>query len=488
MGSGYLDGNYAPIRQEHTVTELAVTGVIPEWLDGRYLRNGPNPIAEIDPLAYHWFMGDGMVHGVRLRDGRAQWYRNRWVRTPAVAKALGEPAPRRRHRAGLEVLGANTNVLAHAGRTLALVEGGVASYELTDELDTVGPCDFDGSLSGGYTAHPKCDPDTGELHAVSYFFGRGNTVQYSVIGVDGRVRRTVDITVTGSPMMHDFSLTQNHVVFYDLPVTFDPDHGAGIAVPRALRAPARLVLSALIGRVRVPDPVTAMVGRRLARRLGRTANVPYSWDPAYPARLGVLPRAGTADDIRWFEIEPCYVFHPLNAYEEGGTIVLDVVRHPRMFDTGLRRPDEGPTTLDRWTVDLADGEVRETRLDDRPQEYPRIDERRLGRPHRYGYAMQAAPGTGTIALDCVLKHDLHHGRTTTSRLGQHKHPSEFVFVPRGADAAEDDGVLMGFVYDMTTDRSDLTILDAATLDTIAAVHLPDRVPYGFHGNWAPTAP
>lgn len=485
MSNGYLDGNYAPVRQEHTVTELAVTGVIPGHLDGRYLRNGPNPVAESDPRTYHWFLGDGMVHGVRLRDGKAEWYRNRWIRAPIVAEVLGEPTSRRRHRAGIELIGANTNVLSHAGRTLALAEGGLASYELTDELNTVGPCEFDGALSGGYTGHPKCDPDTGELHAVSYSFGRGNTVQYSIIGIDGRVRQIVDVTVTGSPMMHDFSLTKNHVVFYDLPVTFDPNQGAEIVVPRGLRAPARLMLSALVGRIRVPDPIMAMVGQWIRGN----ANMPYSWDPTYPARIGILPRQGGADDIRWFDLdEPCYVFHPLNAYDEGDTIILDVVRHPKIFDTKFHGPNEGATTLDRWIVDLADGKVRETRLDDRPQEFPRIDERLLGRPYRYGYALQAVFGTGTIAVDSVLKHDLYQGRTVVRRLGQHRYPSEFVFIPNSSVAPEDDGVIMGFVYDATTNRSDLILLDAATLDTIAAIHLPVRVPYGFHGNWDPTPP
>jgi carotenoid cleavage dioxygenase len=184
MGNDYLEGNYAPVRRECTITELVVTGTIPAHLDGRYLRNGPNPIGEVDPDTYHWFTGDGMVHGVRLRDGKAQWYRNRWIRTPAAARALGETVPRRAPiRAGLEFLGANTNVLSHAGHTLALIESGTTSYELTEALDTVGPCDFDGTLHGGYTAYPKRDPDTGELHAVSYSFGRGNRVQYSVIGV-----------------------------------------------------------------------------------------------------------------------------------------------------------------------------------------------------------------------------------------------------------------------------------------------------------------
>jgi carotenoid cleavage dioxygenase len=425
-----------------------------------------------------------MVHGVCLRDGRAEWYRNRWIRTPAVARALGEPAPRYApNRAGLELIGANTNVLSHAGHTLALIEGGIASFELTDDLHTVGPCDFDSTLRGGYTAHPKRDPATGELHAVSYSFGRGNRVQYSVIGVDGRARRTVDVEVTGSPMMHDFSLTENHVVFYDLPVTFDPQQGAALFVPPALRAPARLVLSALIGRVRVPDPILAMAGKGMRSN----ANMPYKWDASYPARVGVMPRAGDAGDVRWFDVEPCYVFHTLNAYDDGDSIVLDVVRHATMFATDFHGPNEGPTTLDRWTVDLADGKVRETRLDDHPQEFPRIDDRLVGRPHRYGYAMQTSSTGGTTG-DSVLKHDLRRGQTTARRLGIHKRVGEFVFVPNAPQAPEDDGVLMGFVYDASTDRSDLAILDAASLETIATIHLPDRVPHGFHGNWAPTTP
>ncbi|MGH4002004.1 MAG: carotenoid oxygenase family protein, partial [Pseudonocardiaceae bacterium] len=410
------------------------------------------------------------------------WYRNRWIRTPAVARALSEPARRRAPiKAGLELVGANTSVLSHAGRTLALMEGGNASYELTDDLDTVGPCDFDGTLRGGYTAHPKRDPDTAELHAVSYSFGRGNHVQYSVIDVDGRARRTVDVEVAGSPMMHDFSLTESHVVFYDLPVTFDARRGVAISVPRALRAPARLVLSALIGRIRVPDPVLAMAGKGMRGK----ANLPYRWDPSYPARVGVMPRTGGGGDVRWFDVEPCYVFHPLNAYDDGDSIVLDVVRHPKMFVTDFHGPYEGPTTLDRWTVDLADGKVRETRLDDHPQEFPRIDDRLAGRAYRYGYAVQTASGQFG---DTVLKHDLRHGTTTARRLGAGKRVGEFVFVPNPARALEDDGVLMGFVYDASTDRSDLAILSAATLDTIAAIHLPSRVPNGFHGTWVPTAP
>ncbi|RSD10644.1 carotenoid oxygenase family protein [Amycolatopsis eburnea] len=475
MGNKFLEGNFAPVSREHTITELAVTGRIPEFLDGRYLRNGPNPLSEVDPAAYHWFMGDGMVHGVRLRDGKAEWYRNRWVRNESVKATLnGEDASR---FCGLDALGANTNVIGHAGKTLALVEAGAPIYELTDELDTVGRCDFDGTLPGGYTAHPKRDPRTGELHAVSYFFGMGNKVQYSVIDAAGRARRVVDVEVTGSPMMHDFSLTEKYVVFYDLPVTFNAGMAVATSVPSALRTPAKLVVSAMVGKVRVPDPVSAM----MASKIGANGGLPYRWNEKYPARIGVMPRDGQSRDVRWFDVEPCYVFHPLNAYDDGDSVVLDVVRHPKMFDRELHGPAEGGPTLDRWTVDLTAGKVLEERLDDRGQEFPRVDERLVGRPHRYGYAVstdgEANPGSS------LFKHDFRTGSRQERAFGGGRQPGEFVFVPSHDDAAEDDGVLMGFVYDPASQRSDLTVLDAGTLETVAAIHLPDRVPNGFHGNW-----
>jgi carotenoid cleavage dioxygenase len=287
-------------------------------------------------------------------------------------------------------------------------------------------------------------------------------------------------------MMHDFSLTEKYVIFYDLPVVFDPVQAVAAApIPVPLRAPAALLLSALIGRVRVPDAMHAVADRALPAN-GR---MPYRWDPRYPARVGVMPREGGNDDVRWFDVGPCYVFHPLNAYdrtdETGDTVVLDVVRHPKMFATDPHGPNEGQTTLDRWTIDLAAGKVCETRLDDHPQEFPHADERLTGRRHRYGYAMAAKPGTGLEAGGAVLRHDLVAGRTDMRSLGAGKLGGEFVFVPSSADAAEDSGVLMGFVYDTDTDRSELAILDAQTLDTVGTVHLPARVPNGFHGSWMP---
>jgi len=466
----YLNGNYGPVHEEITAVDLDVTGAVPDYLDGRYLRIGPNPLNVPDPAHYHWFTGDGMAHGLRLRDGKAHWYRNRWVRSASVARALGETWAGGPANGGFD-FAANTNIIGLAGKTFAIAESGARPYELTDELETVGPSDFCGTLFGGYTAHPKRDPASGELHAVSYNPMRGNIVRYTVTGVDGKVRRTVDIRLRAQTMMHDFSLTEKHVVLYDLPVALDLGRRRGL-------------LTRLAERHAAPDFMVRAIMRGSERSGPPSGGMPYRWAPERQARVGVMPREGTAADIRWFEVKPCYVFHPLNAYDTDDTVVLDVVRHSSVFDSGLRIVPASPS-LDRWTVDLTTGRVTEERLDDTAQEFPRVDERLVGRRHRYGYAVGYADGaTGTP--DAILKHDAATKRTRSVGFGAGREPGEFVFVPSSPDAAEDDGVVMGFVYDRTTDRSDLVLLDAQTLETVATVHLPARVPHGFHGNWVPT--
>src|ERR1700733_6647003 len=207
----YLEGNFAPVLEEVTATDLPVTGHVPEALCGRYLRNGPNPVSPPEPSTYHWFVGDGMVHGIRLRDGRAEWYRNRWVRSAEVARALGEaPRPGPVH-AGMDAA-PNTNVIGHAGRTFAIVEAGARPYELSTELETIGPCDFGGTLQGGYTAHPKRDPLTGEVDAVSYFFGWGNDIEVTVVDAAAKVRSSRRIAMGGPGSVHDCAITQRSIV------------------------------------------------------------------------------------------------------------------------------------------------------------------------------------------------------------------------------------------------------------------------------------
>jgi carotenoid cleavage dioxygenase len=442
----YLEGPLAPIHEEHTALDLEVTGTIPAELDGRYLRNGPNPIAAPDPSTHHWFTGDAMVHGIRLRDGRAEWYRNRWVRSTEVSRVLGEaPVPGDRY-SGQE--SPNTNIIGLAGRTFAIVEAGGRPVELTDTLDTVCFSDLDGTLAHGYTAHPKVDPVTGDLHAVSYYWGRPDVVEYTVIGPDGHVRHATDVATPGNPMIHDCSLTESSVVVYDLPVTFDLD--------------------------------AAMAG----------APFPYRWNAEHHARIGLLPVGGLGDQVEWFDVEPCYVFHPLNAYDDGDTVVLDVVRHPRMFATDLNGPNEGIPSLWRWTVDRSAGKVREEQLDDLAVEFPRVDERLVGRRHRYGLGTILAADDDGVTFDGsgLVRYDLDAGRSEVIDLGPGRNAGEAVFVPRSETAAEDDGWYLTLVWDRTTDRSELAILDASapTEGPVARVHLPTRVPAGFHGNWVPT--
>jgi carotenoid cleavage dioxygenase len=441
------DGNFAPVTEEVTATDLAVTGSIPAELDGRFLRNGPNPIAEADPATYHWFTGDGMVHGLRLRDGRAEWYRNRWVRSPDVAAALGEPAPPNPYPDDVRIFAANTNVIGLDGRTYAIVEAGAPPIELTDELETIGPSNFFGTLDQVFSAHPKRDPRTGEWHVVTYFWAWGNKVRYLSISPDGRVQRAVDIETPGGPMVHDTAFTERYALVFDLPVTFDLD--------------------------------AAMAGARL----------PYSWNEDYGARIGLLPRDGKDDgsDVRWVDIEPCYVFHPLNAYDlDDGRVVLDAVRHPKMFDKDKLGPNEGATRLDRWTIDPVEGKVVEETIDDRYQEFPRLNESFQGARNRYGYGGKLK---GVFESGPALKHDLDAGTTLEHDYGKGRVTLEPVFVPREGATAEDDGWVMSYVYDATKDRSDVVILDAQdfTGDPVATIELPVRVPFGFHGNWVPTA-
>jgi carotenoid cleavage dioxygenase-like enzyme len=443
----YLMGNFAPVLTEVTATssELKVTGTLPAELNGRYLRNGPNPVTAPEPSTYHWFTGDGMVHGIALRQGRAEWYRNRWVRSGPVAAALGEePRPGPVH-GGMD-FAPNTNVIGHAGRTFAIVEAGGLPYELTDELDTIGPSDFGGTLPGGYTAHPKRDPLTGELYAVSYFFGWGNDVEVTVVDTQGRVRSARRVAMGGPVSVHDTAITQRWIVLLDLPVLFDMEMVQG------------------------------------------GAKFPYRWFDDYPARIGLLPRDGDSTEVVWHEVGPCYVFHPLNAYDEvdGDGIVLDVVRHPSMFRTSLLGPAEGTPTLERWHLDGHGGPVKEERLDDRGLEFPRLDERLVGLPHRYGYSVAIDEDDGVVGTESgLMRHDLVAGTSEVRRFGPGTTLGEAVFVPRHSTADEDDGWLLTLVHRSDIDSSALYILNAQDIGggPQAIVQLPQRVPVGFHGNW-----
>lgn len=445
MPHPFLTGIHAPMDHEVSLEALRVEGTIPPELDGRYLRIGPNPVSLPNPATYHWFTGDGMVHGVRIKAGRALWYRNRWIRSNAVSKALGEqPAPGARNPRGDTV---NTNVLGHAGRTWALVEAGATPVELDDELNTVAHNSFDGTLQGSFSAHPHLDPETGELHAICYNGPDLDTIRHVVVGRDGRVRREESIAVRNGPSIHDCMITKNYVLVFDLPVTFSMK--------------------------------TLLAGHRF----------PYHWNPEHPARVGLLPREGRGSEIIWCEVDPCYVFHPCNAYEsDDGRVIADVVAHETMFAESTQGPDSKNVMFERWSIDPQARRVERRVIDPVPQEFPRMDERRMGRSYRHAYTMPLAREDASFVSGAhLIRHDLETGARAVHPFGEQRYPGEFVFVPKSAEAAEDAGWLMGYVINMADQTTDLVIIDAQDFTGAprAKIHIPHRVPPGFHGNWVP---
>lgn len=435
----YLTGIHTPMTSELTLQTLPVIGEIPAFLDGRYLRIGPNPAGRPNPARYHWFTGDGMVHGLRIANGQALWYRNRWVRTTAVSNALHEPpAPGPR----IAEIAVNTNVIGHAGRFYALVEAAGTPVELDETLATLAHNPFDGTLDGTYSAHPHRDPQSGELHAICYDYSDQAKVRHVVVGANGQVRRQEPIAVHHGPSIHDCAITEKFVLVFDLPVTF--------SMPAMLAG----------------------------------YEFPFRWNADHPARVGLLGREAAGETIIWCAVDPCYVYHPCNAFDApDGTVVVDVSVHNRNGYRDFRGPDAEDIRLERWTIDPARKTVTRAVIDPTPQEFPRCDERRTGLPYRYAYSVGI--DVPIPRAEPLYRHDLHTGAILRHDFGPHHLPGEAVFVPRHADAAEDDGWLLCFVYDLASGTSTLTVLDAANLDgePAAMVALPARVPLGFHGNW-----
>jgi carotenoid cleavage dioxygenase len=439
----YLTGIHAPMTQEFTIEAPDVTGTIPPALDGLYLRIGPNPIGKPNPARYHWFAGDGMVHGVRIQAGEALWYRNRWVRTTSVSRALDEPPAPGPRLADRQV---NTNIIGQAGKFWALVEAGATPVELDGLLNTVAHNPFGGTLKTAYSAHPHRDPATGELHAICYDATDMTRVHHVVVSADGKVRREEPIAVNHGPSIHDCAITARFVLVFDLPVTF--------SMPAMLAG----------------------------------YEFPYRWNPEHPARIGLLPREGRGEEIIWCHVDPCYIYHTANAYDlADGRVVADVIVHDRNSYRDYRGPDGADVRFERWTIDPATGAVSREAIDPTPQEFARFDERLTGLPYRYAYALQVPvdPAGGVIGDTRILKHDLLARTREVHDFGANRFPGEFVFIPRDEAAAEDEGWLMGFVVDMNSETTKLVILNAQDFAAapVATITLPHRIPPGFHGNW-----
>jgi carotenoid cleavage dioxygenase-like enzyme len=465
----HLSGVLAPVRTEDDF-ELEVVGRIPDALAGTYYRNGPNP--QFDPRgAYLSIFGDGMIHGFFLEPdkdggrahagcadggrnlgGRAR-YRNRWVRTPRwqAENKAGRPlfgfpgAPTDPSVADVPRGVANTNIVHHAGKLMALHEQSEPfaidpqGLERGDFLNT----------GGKFTAHPKLDRETGEMVWFGYFAGSqrlSNLIDYGVSDRTGKVLRRDRFAAPYASVIHDFMVTQNYVMFPVLPLTGD--------VQRAMKG--------------LP---------------------PWAWEPVKGAFIGVMKRNARVDSIRWFEIEPIFVLHSMNAWEDGRTIHCELMEYPNapVFPNADGSPGtDAQATLTRWTIDLAGNTNRAKRqqLDDLSSEMPRFDERRAGLPYRHGWFL-ANTGNKDQPFNTIAHIDLKTGKRETRTLNPGDAADEPVFVPRCAAAPEGDGYVIALVYRAATNTSDLLILNAQDIDgePAAVLKLPRRVPSGFHGNF-----
>ncbi len=371
---------------------------------------------------YPFIVGDGMIHGVRLEAGVARWYRNRYVKTRRDIGIRGGRS-------------SNTHVFAHAGRVLSFVEVALP-MEIDRHLETVGPVDF-GGIDTAFTAHGKIDPGTGELLAFGYQFANPHLTYYRIDRAGQLVERRV-IDVSAPCFMHDFAMTEHHAIFFDTPAVMVRDWGGG--------------------------------------------GLTFRWQDGRGTRIGVMPRR--ADAVRWFDVPPCQLGHTANAFEQDGRIVVDGIRTNRF----LADMATDPPRLCRWEIDLTRGVVTETTMDDHPVEFPRVDELRNGRPYRHVYAVEYRDfgGPANMPRSALLRcHDVETCTSVAKDFGVRYVPGEPVFVPKSADAAENDGWVLSLRYDRELDRSDLVVVDANDFagDPVAVVQLPRRVPMGLHGSW-----
>lgn len=455
----YLAALYAPVTEERVVTDedMVIEGTLPTDLAGVYFRNGPNP--QFTPRGrYHWFDGDGMIHAVRFDGGRAT-YRNRYVRTDAFAieRSAGEAVWNGLLESRLtnpaetpEKDTSNTDVIVHKGKLLSLWFRAGAPYALDPvTLKTLDRDGFGTDLHGTVSAHAKVDEVTEEV----CFFDYGDTLpylRYGVLGPDGQVAHLVDLDLPGPRLPHDMAITEHYSILMDLPLINDPD--------------------------------AAKAGRYRTR-----------FEPGLPSRFGVLPRYGGADTVRWFEAEPTYIYHSVNAWEDGDDVVMTACR---VVDVAPRQPVHGalggmlaslrPDTVTyRYRFNLRTGATTEETVDDLSTEFPAINNAFTGRRNRFSYQMHIADEL-TMLHDGVLRYDLETGASTAYWFGPGRWGTEAAFAPRPGGTEEDDGYLVLFVTDTDTQRTDVEILDARDLAAgpVCRLRLPLRVPLGFHATWA----
>ena len=457
----YLSGHHEPVRFEATAPDLIVDGGLPEDLAGVFYRNGPEPLYPTREGDYHWFDGDGMVYAMHFANGRVS-LRNRWVRTEkfeleqAAGRRLfgmfGNPMTADPSVQGKHYNTGNTNIILHGGKLLALMEGSQPVAMDPFELSTLGVHDYDGTIASTFSAHPKIDYATGELvnigANINGFTGAAE-LQYTITTREGVVRHAAIIPIPHMALIHTFLLTENWVVIPVIPLDSD--------LQRAMRG----------------GPMTA-------------------WNTGRPTKLALLPREGTAADVRWLEFDPRHMFHECNAWEEDGKIIADVAaaNGTALFpdqDGNWLTHAETKLSLRRWTIDLADASMREETLNDRDIQFPRPDDRLMTRKTRHAYGnMNLHSVDGRVdGMDAVLRFDTQSGKEDFYHFGPGSAAGELVFAPRVGAAHEADGYAMSLVHRANSPTSELAIFAATDIASgpIATVRIPFRVPSGFHCNY-----
>ena len=450
----HLNGIFAPIQDELTDASCEVVqGAIPDDLVGTYVRNGPNPrFAPIGSYTYP-LDGDGMIHAISFFGGRAR-YRNRYVRTPSlaaeeragralwggvltpIAPSVDEVGPELARKPFRDM--PDVHVVRHGGRLLALAEGDLP-YALTAELSTVGSWDFAGVLAQGMCAHPKVDPVTGDMVVFRYGFD-DPYLSWAVVGADGVVTRPpVRIDIDATYMIHDCAITEHYLVLFVCPLCFD-----------------------------------------------LTSKSVLSWEPDRGTRIAVVRRDVRDSRVRWFETDAFWVWHFANAHEEGadGSCRI-VVDYPHWSHPGFGTAKPAAGGIHRTILHLGTGVVSVEQRDDRMCEFPRIDERRLGRGYRYFHAAAKDPDV----WNALRRYDLQTGAVAERRMGREVALGEAIFAPAaGADASDENaGYLLTYAFDIVSLETRCLILAAADMEAepVATLRMPQRVPFGLHGSWIP---
>jgi carotenoid cleavage dioxygenase-like enzyme len=454
-----------PIEADYTITKIE--GEIPRALNGTLYRNGPcqRTLPKAGAEALHFFDGDGLINAIRFDDGKAS-VRSRFAKTESfkVEQAAGEyvlgglqvPADAPLEEP-IQAVQPNTNVVAHAGRLFALVENAPPFEMNPDTLESMGLWDYDGKMVGmSTTAHPKIDGKTGQMWIHGYQ-PIEPYIQLYCVEPDGQVSLAEAIDAPWPSMMHDMAITENHVIFPLGSIYFDI------------------------------DPLAA----------GKGFGAAIQARPEQNMKFGIRNRA-PGSPTRWFDApSPGYMFHSGNAYERDGRIYMDACTYadPAGLLDGLARVRSGglPSGLVAnpylYEFDLEAGTCKETKLSDVGAEFPRIDDRLVGHENRWGYAAVSEPASETVEPSVfrqITKYDRTGGPSATRPQVHGQWVGEPVFVPRSPDAEEDDGFVLNLVFDGIDGRTSLDILDARGIDAepLARLGLEERIPLGFHGNFA----